>query len=116
MGQHLGVDGYEVFGKCGFSSHTHDDVPEDEDVLQPVGFACDELLGVVDRLRLLDDGTSTIDVASDEWPAALIAKARGEVPADDSSSDEDAEEPTGPTPVLTTREALVRARTCDVCH
>ncbi|KAI0221335.1 hypothetical protein LSAT2_027300 [Lamellibrachia satsuma] len=56
----------------------------------------------------MDNGTSTTDVASDEWEAALIAKARGEVPADDSSSDEDAEEPAEPTPVLTTREALVR--------
>ena len=98
----------KCFAKCGFSSDTRDDVPED--VLQPVGFAYDELLGVVSWADYIsmDDGTSTTDVASDEWEAALIAKARGEVPADDSSSDEDAEEPAEPTPVLTIREALVR--------
>ena len=100
----------KCFAKCWFRGVTNDDVPEDEDVLQPVGFAYDELLGVVSLANYvsMDDSTSTTDVASDEWEAALIAKARGEVPADDSSSDEEAEEPTEPTPVLTTREALVR--------
>ena len=73
-------------------------------------FAYDELLGVVSWADYIsmDDSSSTTNVASDEWEAALIAKTRGEVPADDSSSDEDAEEPAEPTPVLTTREALVR--------
>ncbi|KAI0239508.1 hypothetical protein LSAT2_009768 [Lamellibrachia satsuma] len=42
----------KCFAVCGFSSDTRDDVPEDEDALQPVGFACDELLGVVGQLRL----------------------------------------------------------------
>ncbi|KAI0216055.1 hypothetical protein LSAT2_031889, partial [Lamellibrachia satsuma] len=79
-----------------------------EDVLQPVGFAYDELVGVVSWANYvsMDDSTSTTNVASDEWEAAFIATTRGEVPADDSSSDEEAEEPTEPTPVLTTREAL----------
>ncbi|KAI0211496.1 Isocitrate dehydrogenase [NADP] cytoplasmic [Lamellibrachia satsuma] len=112
-----GLTVMKCFAKCGFSSDTHDDVPEDEDALQPVGFACDKLLGVVSWADCvsMDDGTSTTDVASEKWEAALIAKARGEVPADDYSSDE-AEEPAEPTPVLTTRVALVRERTCDVCH
>ena len=81
----------KCFAKCGFSSDTRYDV--DEDVLQPVGFACDELLGVVSWADCvsMDNGTSMTDVASDEWEAALIAKARGEVSADDSSSDEEAE-------------------------
>ena len=58
----------KCFAKCGFSSDTLDDVPEDEDVLQPVGFAYDELLGVMSWADYvsMDDGTSTTDVASDE--------------------------------------------------
>ena len=58
----------------------------------------------------MDNDSSTTDIASYEWEVALITKARGEVPADDGSSDEEeAEELADPTPVLTTREALVCA-------
>lgn len=70
------------------------------------GLSYNEFLGVVywADYASMDDGTSTTDIASDDWE---VSKARAEVPADDDSSDEEeTEELTKPTPVLTTREAL----------
>ena len=49
------------------------------------------------------NATSITDVVSDDWETALVAKARGDVPAHDASSDEDH---TKHPQVLTNNEAL----------
>ena len=58
----------------------------------------------------MDDATRTTDVVNDDWESAVIAKARGDVPAAGASSEEEEqeeqEEQIELPPVLTHKEAL----------
>ena len=99
----------KCFAKCGLGMDTADDV-EKQLVQQPEGPAYDTLLGAVSWADLvsMDDATRTTDVVNDDWESALIAKARGDVPAAGASSEEEEEEHTELPPVLTHKEALRR--------
>ena len=100
----------KCFAKCGLGIDTADDV-EEQLVQQPEGPAYDALLGAVSWADFvsMDDATRTTDVVNDDWESALIAKARGDVPAAGASSEEEEqEEHTELPPVSTHKEALGR--------
>ena len=60
-------------------------------MLPPEGAAYDELLGVVSwgDYVAMDEATSTADIASDDWEADLITRARGDQVEDDDDSSGD---------------------------
>ena len=100
----------KCFAKCGLGIDTAN---EEQLVQQPEGPAYDTLLGAVSWADFvsMDDATRTTDVVNDDWESALIAKARGDVPAAGASSEEEEEEEEEHTelpPVLTHKEALGR--------
>ena len=100
----------KCFAKCGLGVEAAGDA-EEVLVQQPEGPAYDALLGVVswDDFVSMDDATRTTEIISDDWESALIAKARGDAPAEDASSEdeEEQEEHTElPPTVLTNKEAL----------
>ncbi|KAK2176479.1 hypothetical protein NP493_662g01141 [Ridgeia piscesae] len=80
----------KCFAKCGLGIDTAN---EEQLVQQPEGPAYDTLLGAVSWADFvsMDDATRTTDVVNDDWESALIAKARGDVPAAGPKGEEEEE-------------------------
>ena len=98
----------KYFAKCGIV---------DEDVVDDVvvaatdqdepGEGAERLLGDVswETYVTMDDATVTAEITDDDWEAALVAKARGDVMDDDEDSDDDDNEPEGRT-LITAKDGL----------
>ena len=88
--------------------------------MQSEGPGYDAVLGAVSWADIvsMDDATRTPDIVSDDEEPALIATARGDVPAGGASSEEEEEqeEQTELPLVLTNKEALGRVSELVDCH
>ena len=73
---------------------------------------CDRLLGEVswDEYVNMDDGTLTTETAGDDWEAAIVAEARGEVQDDDDEADDSGDDDPETLPVITARAALLQIK------
>ena len=101
----------KCFAKCGI---VEDDVVADvvavTDLDEP-GEGAERLLGDVswETYVCMDEATVTTEVTTDDWEAALVAKARGEIVQDDEDSDDDDNEPEG-RPLITAKDGLLQIK------